>query len=76
MTSKPLNAIIIISIAIIRGSCNGSKSLPKVKQLEKRRIRQQKKPYLRIKKQQEKHEKNTGKEKLPAGNQPETVIVF
>ena len=25
MTSKPLNAIIIISIAIIRGSCNGSK---------------------------------------------------
>ena len=72
MTSKPLNAIIIISIAIIRGSCNGSK----VYQMEKRRIRQQK-SRLRIKKQQEKQRKEQPeKEKLPAGNQPEMVIVF
>ena len=48
----------------------------KVKQLEKRRIRQQK-SRLRIKKQQEKQRKEQPeKEKLPAGNQPEMVIVF
>ena len=50
--------------------------LPKVKQLEKRGIRQQK-SRLRIKKQQEKQrKKQPEKEKLPAGNQPEMVIVF
>ena len=48
----------------------------KSKTTGKRRIRQQK-SRLRIKKQQEKQrKKQPGKEKLLAGNQPETVIVF
>lgn len=74
MTSKPLNAIIIISIAIIRGVVMAAKST-KSKTTGKRRIRQQK-SRLRIKNNKKNNEKQPEKEKLPAGNQPETVIVF
>ena len=75
MTSKPLNAIIIISIAIIRGSCNGSKVYQKVKQLEKDEY-DSKKPSSNKKQQEKQRKEQPEKEKLPAGNQPETVIVF